>query len=79
MLIGLDTVSIGEPSARLADPSSGPATAAQEWGDSVIESGEFPVIVTNISERGCAGYVIGHTQAVGGHEILHGDGQITGR
>ena len=48
MLIGLDTVSIGEPSARLADPSSGPATAAQEWGISVIESGEFPVIVTTV-------------------------------
>ncbi len=46
MLIGLVTVSIGEPSARLADPSSGPATAAQEWGVSVIESGEFQVIVT---------------------------------
>jgi hypothetical protein len=46
VLLGLDTVSIGEPSARLADPSSGPATTAQEWGVSVIESGEFPVIVT---------------------------------
>ena len=51
MLIGFDTVSIGEPSARLADPSSGPATPAQGWGVSVIESGEFPVIVTKISEN----------------------------
>jgi hypothetical protein len=48
VLIGLDTVSIGEPSARLADPSSGPATTAQEWGVSVGNSGEFPVIVTNV-------------------------------
>ena len=52
MLIGLDTVSIGEPSARLADPSSDPATTAQGWGISVINSGEFPVIVT--SEGGIA-------------------------
>ena len=49
MLAGFDTVSIGEPSARLADPSSGPATTAQEWGVSVINSGEFPVIVTMIT------------------------------
>ncbi len=46
MLISFDTVSIGEPSARLAGPSSDPATAVQEWGVSVINSGEFPVIVT---------------------------------
>ena len=49
MLFGFDTDSIGEPSARLADPSSGPATTAQGWGVSVIESGESPVIVTTIS------------------------------
>jgi hypothetical protein len=53
VLLGLDTVSIGEPSARLADPSSGPATTAQEWGVSVIESGEFQVIATK-AERGDA-------------------------
>ena len=47
MLFGFDTDSIGEPSARLADPSSGPATTAQGWGVSVIESGESPVIVTS--------------------------------
>jgi uncharacterized membrane protein YccF (DUF307 family) len=49
VLAGFDTVSIGEPSARLADPSSGPATTAQGWGISVIESGEFQVIVTSLA------------------------------
>jgi hypothetical protein len=48
VLAGFDTVSIGEPSARLEDPSSGPSTTAQGWGVSVIESGEFQMIVTNL-------------------------------
>ena len=45
MLIGLVTVSIGEPSPGLADLRISRA-APLKWGISVIESGEIPVILT---------------------------------
>jgi hypothetical protein len=41
----LDTVSIEGVPLLLVDPDTA-HPGAQEWGDSVIESGEFPVILS---------------------------------
>jgi len=51
VLVGLDTVSIGEPSARLADPSSGPATTAQEWGVTLGSNEPYSRIDVRAEER----------------------------
>src|SRR2546423_6516805 len=41
----------GAPSL-LVDPSTGPAPGGQNWGNSMIESGEIPLILVDANEGG---------------------------
>ena len=43
--------SLGGAPSLLVDPATGPARGGQNWGNSVIESGEIPLILVNIARK----------------------------
>ena len=64
MLLALSPSASGGAPARVwMDPSSGPDPGAQAWGDSVIRSGESPVIVNTAEE------IILTTGSASGHAL----------